>query len=222
MNQFEVDAEIRQDRGKGASRRLRRAGKFPGIVYGAHKDPVAIQLNHNELLLQTAHEAFYSHILDLKVDGKAEKVVLKDMQRHPYKPFIHHMDFQRVDESEALTMRVPLHFLNEERCVGVKQSGGVISHLLSDLEITCLPKDLPEYIEIDVENLDLGDAVHLADLVLPDGVQITALMHGGDDSLAVAQVVMPRGPSAEDEEAEDAAEEEGEAEGDSAEASDDE
>ncbi|MEQ8663909.1 MAG: 50S ribosomal protein L25 [Gammaproteobacteria bacterium] len=124
MDIFEIEAELRHDRGKGASRRLRRAGKFPAVVYGGHADAVAVQLNHNELLLHTQHEAFYSHILSLKVDGKTERVVVKDIQRHPYKPFLMHMDFLRVQESESLNMRVPLHFLNEERCVGVKQNGG--------------------------------------------------------------------------------------------------
>ncbi|MGR8920487.1 MAG: 50S ribosomal protein L25/general stress protein Ctc [Gammaproteobacteria bacterium] len=192
MNKFEIEAESRHDRGKGASRRLRRAGKVPAIVYGAHKDPVAIQLGHNDVLQHAEHEAFYSHILDLKIDGTAEKVVIKDMQRHPFKPFIQHMDFQRVDESEALTMRVPLHFLNEGTCVGVKQHGGVISHLMSDLEITCLPKDLPEYIEVDVAELDVGDAIHLGQLTMPEGVQITSLIQGGEDSLPVVQVIVPR------------------------------
>ena len=122
MDIFEIEAELRHDRGKGASRRLRRAGKFPGVVYGAHKDAVAIQLPHNELLLHTQHEAFYSHILTLKIDGKGERVVVKDIQRHPYKPFLQHMDFLRVSETETLTVRVPLHFINEERCAGVNIS----------------------------------------------------------------------------------------------------
>lgn len=200
MNTFEVNAETRTLRGKGASRRLRRNGKVPGVVYGAHKDAVSIQMNHNELLLQTANEAFYSHILDLKIDGAPEKVVLKDMQRHAYKPFITHMDFQRVDASEELTIRVPIHFINEESCVGVKQGGGVVSHLMSDLEITCLPHNLPEFIEVDVQTLEVGDSIHLADLTMPEDVQITSMMHGGDDSLAVVQVVMPRVSALEEEE----------------------
>ena len=205
MNQFEIVAETRNDRGKGASRRLRRAGKVPGIVYGAHKDARAIQLDHNDMLLHTDHEAFYSHILDLKLDGQLERVVLKDMQRHPFKPFIMHMDFLRVDESEELTMRVPLHFVNAERCIGVKQSGGVISHLMSDLEITCLPRYLPEYIEVDVANLDVGDSIDLAGLILPEGVQVTLVVQGGDDNLPVVSVNMPR---AEVDEGEEGAEEE--------------
>ncbi|MEQ8230965.1 MAG: 50S ribosomal protein L25/general stress protein Ctc [Gammaproteobacteria bacterium] len=199
MDIFEIEAELRHDRGKGASRRLRRAGKFPAVVYGAHKDAVAIQLDHNELLLHTQHEAFYSHILSLKVDGRNERVVLKDVQRHPYKPFLMHMDFQRVSESESLTIRVPLHFTNEERCVGVKQGGGTIAHLMADLEVTCLPKDLPEYIEVDIANLNVGETIHLSELKLPAGVEITAIAHGGDAEQAVVQVNAPRGPSADEE-----------------------
>ncbi len=205
MNTFEIEARTRNDRGKGASRRLRREGILPAVVYGAHKDAVAVQLNHNEMLLHTAHEAFYSHILDLKLDGKPEKVILKDMQRHPYKPFILHMDFQRVSASEELTIRIPIHFLNEETCVGVKTGGGVIAHLMSDLEVTCLPANLPESIEVDVAALEVGDSIHLGDLKMPEGVEITSLASGGDDSLAVVQVVMPRVVE-EDEVTEEAAE----------------
>ena len=202
MDIFEIEAELRHDRGKGASRRLRRAGKFPGVVYGAHQDAVAIQLPHNEMLLHTQHEAFYSHILTLKIDGKGERVVVKDIQRHPYKPFLQHMDFLRVSETETLTVRVPLHFVNEERCAGVKQEGGVIAHLMADLEVTCLPKDLPEYIEVDVAALNVGDTIHLGELKMPAGVEIAALLHGGDAEQAVVQVNAPRVASAEDEEAE--------------------
>jgi large subunit ribosomal protein L25 len=162
-------------------------------VYGAHAEPVAVTLDHEDVLLHTAHEAFYSHILTLTLDGKAERVVLKDMQRHVYKPRIMHMDFQRVSETEQLTMRVPLHFINEDRCIGVRQGSGVISHLMADLEITCLPKDLPEYIEVDIEQLNIGDSLHLGDLKLPAGVHIAALLHGGDASLAVVSVHVPRG-----------------------------
>lgn len=198
MEKFEIAAESRNDRGKGASRRLRRAGKIPSIVYGAGPEPKAIQLGHTDMLLHTAHEAFYSHILTLKIDGKAERVVLKDMQRHVYKPFIMHMDFQRVSETETLNIRVPLHFVNEDRCAGVKIGGGVISHLIADLEITCLPKDLPEYIAVDLEHLNVGDSLHLADLQLPPGVQITLLLHGGDVNLAVVSLHLPRGGASEE------------------------
>ncbi|MGE0485187.1 MAG: 50S ribosomal protein L25/general stress protein Ctc [Gammaproteobacteria bacterium] len=202
MDIFEIEGELRHDRGKGASRRLRRAGKLPAIVYGGHKDPVAIEVSHNEMLLHTEHEAFYSHILSLKLDGRAERVVLKDMQRHPYKPFIMHMDFLRVSESEAITIRVPLHFVNEDRCVGVKQGGGVISHLMSDLEITCLPKDLPEYIEVDLVDVNLGESIHLSELKLPAGVEITSIAHGGDAEQAVVSVHAPRGGAGDAEDGE--------------------
>jgi large subunit ribosomal protein L25 len=200
MNIFEFDAEPRHDRGKGASRRLRRDGRIPAVIYGGHKDAVAVQIAHNDVLLRTAHEAFYSHILTLKVSGTAEKVVLKDMQRHPYKPFIMHMDFLRVSETEEITMRVPLHFLNEERCVGVKQFGGVVSHLLSDVEVTCLPQNLPEYIEVDLEALNIGDTIHLGEIALPTGVQLTVLLHGGDANQSVVQVHSPRGGVGESDE----------------------
>jgi len=199
MEKFEISADSRNDRGKGASRRLRRAGKVPAVVYGGSAAPQAIQLDHTDMVLHCQHEAFYSHILTLKVDGKGERVVLKDMQRHVYKPFIMHMDFQRVSESETLTMRVPLHFVNEDKCVGVKIGGGNIAHLMSDLEIICLPKDLPEYIEVDIENLAVGHSIHLHELNLPEGVQIASLAHGGDANLAVVAVNAPRGAGSDEE-----------------------
>mgnify|MGYP001411321724 FL=1 len=192
MDEFTLVAESRGDMGKGASRRLRKSEMVPAIVYGAKKAALSIQLKHSDVLKSSSQESFYSQILDLSIDGKVERVVLKDMQRHPYKPFVMHMDFQRVDESAALTIRIPVHFLNEEDCIGVKQEGGVIARLMTEIEITCLPKDLPESIEVDVANLSVGDAVHLADLVLPDGVEITSITSGGDGAAAIVQVAMPR------------------------------
>lgn len=192
MDEFTLVAESRGDTGKGASRRLRKSEIVPAIVYGAKKAALSIQLKHSDVLKSSSQESFYSQILDLSIDGKVERVVLKDMQRHPYKPFVMHMDFQRVDESAALTIRIPVHFLNEENCIGVKQEGGVIARLMTEIEITCLPKDLPESIEVDVANLSVGDAVHLADLALPDGVEITAITSGGDGAAAIVQVTMPR------------------------------
>lgn len=208
MKQLEINAAIRDVQGKGASRRLRRDGKVPAIVYGAGKEPVSIELQHKEAAQKTEHEAFYSSILTLKVAGAEERVVLKDLQRHPVKPRIMHMDFLRVAEKEQLTMRVPLHFINQSDCIGVNQHGGVISHLLTELEITCLPKDLPEYIEIDVGPMDIGDTVHLTDLIIPEGVEITALAHGADGTRPVVSVHMPRivAEAASDEEGEPAAE----------------
>ena len=193
MNKFEITAVTRADRGKGASRRLRREGKLPAVLYGGHADPVAITLDHNDVLLHAAHEAFYSHILTLNLDGNSERVVVKDMQRHVYKPRIHHMDLLRVSETEVLNMRVPIHFINEDTCVGVKVGSGVISHQMADIEITCLPKDLPEYIEVDLKEMNVGDTLHVGELKLPEGVQVTALLHGGDEHLPVVTVYAPKG-----------------------------
>jgi len=192
MELLEINAEARDDVGKGASRRLRKTGRVPGIVYGTKKEVCPITLTHDELIHHLEHEAFYSSILTLTVGGASEKVVLKDLQRHPVKPSIMHIDFQRIDEKEKLTMRVPLHFINEDKCIGVKRSGGEISHIMTDLEITCLPADLPEFIEIDLENLDIGDSIHLGDLKVPEGVEITSLLRGGAPDQSVASVHMPR------------------------------
>ena len=192
MDQFELTAEPREDVGRGASRRLRRSGKLPGIVYGADQVATAITLDHDDVIHHIEHEAFYSHILTLKIGKEKQKVVLKDMQRHPFKPRILHIDLQRVSETEELTMRVPLHFINEEKCIGVKQGGGVISHLMTELEITCLPKHLPEYIEVDMLEVDVGDTIHLGDLKLPEGVEAYNLVHGGDVSAPVVSVHIPK------------------------------
>ena len=192
MDQFELTAEPREDVGRGASRRLRRTGKLPGIVYGADQVTTAITLDHDDVVHHIEHEAFYSHILTLKIGKEKQKVVLKDMQRHPFKPRILHIDLQRVSETEELTMRVPLHFLNEEKCIGVKQGGGVISHLMTELEITCLPKNLPEYIEVDMLDVNVGDTIHLGDLKLPEGVEAYNLAHGGDATAPVVSVHIPK------------------------------
>ncbi len=202
MEDFAIVAALRDDKGKGASRRLRRTGYVPGILYGADKDPVSIQLEHNDVMKHTELEAFYSHILTLKLPSGTERVVLKDMQRHPYKAQIMHMDFLRVRENEMLTMRVPLHFINEEKCVGVKDHGGVVSHLMTELEILCLPRNLPEYIEVDILGLDVGDSLHLSDLKVPEGVEIAALASGGDPAQPVVSVQVPR-VAAEPEEGDD-------------------
>ncbi len=192
MKQFEIIAEPREDMGKGASRRLRREGKVPGVVYGAKKDATSIMMAQNEIMHHLENEAFYSHILTLQVGKKKEKVVLKNLQRHPYKAVVLHLDLQRIDENEKLTMRVPLHFVNEDICVGVKQDGGVVSHVMTDLEISCLPKDLPEYIEVDLAEVNVGEGIHLSDLKMPEGAEIAALMHGGDAVRTVATVHIPK------------------------------
>ncbi|NKB36221.1 MAG: 50S ribosomal protein L25/general stress protein Ctc [Gammaproteobacteria bacterium] len=192
MESFEVIAEPRESVGKGASRRLRKTGKVPGIVYGTGKDAKMITIDQNAIGHQLENEAFYSSILNLNIGKEKEQVVLKDLQRHPYKRLILHIDFQRIDAKEKLNMRVPLHFINETSCVGVKTGGGVISHIMTDLEISCLPKDLLEYIEVDLAELELNESIHLAELKLPKGVEIYALLHGGDDSQPVASVHTPR------------------------------
>lgn len=190
--EFELLAESRADVGKGASRRLRSAGRLPGIVYGHNSEARAITLNADTIKHQLDNEAFYSHILTLKLDGKSERVVLKDLQRHPSKQYALHIDLQRVSENEALHMHVPLHFINEEKCKGVRLGGGVISHIYTDIEILCLPKDLPEYIEVDILELEVGDSIHMNEIKLPQGVELYAAHHGGDTEQPVVTVQAPR------------------------------
>ena len=198
MENFEIIAQLRTVKGKGASRRLRRDGVVPAIVYGAGKQPVSLSLSQNEVLKHLEHEAFYSHILTVNIDGSSEKVILKDVQRHPYRHLILHLDLQRVSETEKLTMRVPLHFINAEACIGVKQGGGVISHHLNEIEISCLPKDLPEFIEVDLENIKLHETLHISDLVSPEGVEVR-----GDGEHAVVSVHLARGDKEEESNAEE-------------------
>ena len=199
MQQFEINAELRGDVGKGASRRLRRLGRVPGIVYGISQEATAIVVSQTDLVNQMQHEAFLSHILTLHVGGKSEKVVLKDLQRHPYRTLIMHVDFQRIDENQELTMRVPIHFANEDRCVGVRLEGGAISHIMTEIEISCLPRHLPEFLEVDLAEMKVGDTVHVGELKLPEGVSIYALKHGGDPTRPVVNVHIPRAIEIEEE-----------------------
>ena len=180
-----LTATGRKDEGKGASRRLRRSGHVPAIVYGAHQDPQTIQIEHNHLWLTSQNEWFYSAILDLSVDGKTQKVLLRDMQRHPFKQQILHLDFLRVSENEALRAKVPLHFVNQEKSTAGKTAGVVVLHELNEVEVSCLPKDLPEYLEYDLSSLEVGDNVHLSQLKLPAGVTIPALAQGKEHDLAI-------------------------------------
>ncbi len=197
---FELEAEVRKERGTGASRRLRRlASKVPAIVYGAEKEPLSISIPLKDLVKQLENEAFYSHILNLNVEGTLEKVVLKDLQRHPAKGYPLHADFQRIDDTHKITMHIPIHFLNEEKCVGVKLEGGVISHQMNSVEVSCLAKDLPEYLELDVAELKVGQAFHLSDIQLPAGTTIPALQQGTDHDLTVVNVAKVRGSSADSE-----------------------
>ena len=198
---FALSAEVRSDYGKGASRRLRKTNKFPGIIYGGGGNPTPITLDHNEIINNLQNEAFFSHILTVKVDGSDEKAIIKDIQRHPYKQRILHMDFMRVRMDEAISVRVPLHYLNEETCHGVKTEGGAINKIENDVGISCLPGDLPEYIEVDLIDLKLGESLHLSDVKLPDGVTSTDYVEGGDEdqNRAIASVFLPRAAAEEEE-----------------------
>lgn len=198
---FEIQAEVRVDEGKGASRRLRRLeGKTPAIVYGGNKEARSISLIRKDLEKMLENEAFYTALLSIQVDGGTESVILKDVQRHPAKGFAMHVDFLRIEADKELKVNVPLHFINEAKCKGVKIGGGMIQHQTTDIEVQCLPKDIPEYIEVDMTDVDLGDIVHLTDITLPAGVVSTALALGEDHDLALAAVIAPRASKAADEE----------------------
>ncbi|WP_020484788.1 50S ribosomal protein L25/general stress protein Ctc [Methylomonas sp. MK1] len=190
-NVFEFVAEARSASGSSAAKVVRRQGKVPAVVYGGNGAPEMLLLDHNEVVKHLVHEAVYSHVLDLKIDGKTEKAVLKHIQRHPAKPIVLHMDFMRVDETHKLKVHVPLHFINEAISVGVKK-GGLVTHAMADVEVLCMPSALPEFIEVDLAGVDVGSTIHLSDLVLPAGVEIAALQHGAEHDHPVAQIVKPR------------------------------
>ena len=188
MATTEVNAESRSMQGTGASRRLRRSGKVPGILYGADQSAQVIELDHKAIMLQLRHEAFHASILTMNIDGKKQNVLLRDIQMHPWKREVLHIDFQRVDAKQKIHMRVPLHFINAELAPGVKLGGGIVNHVISDLEVSCLPGDLPEFVNVDVAELELGHSVHLSDLKLPGGVESTQLVRGDDAVVATVQV----------------------------------
>jgi len=188
---MKVIAFVRNLQGTGASRRLRIAGQTPGIVYGGSSAPVAITLDHNALYHALKKETFHSSILDLEIDGKMEQVLLRDFQMHAFKQLVLHADFQRVDAKSKIHVKVPLHFINEDISPAVKLSAGIISHVATDLDITCLPADLPEFIDVDLATLEIGNSVHLSDLQLPTGV--TVVIHGGDDNPTIATASIPTG-----------------------------
>ena len=186
---FTINAKSREDSGKGASRRLRRlTGEVPAIIYGGKKDAEKISILHKDITKALENDAVYSSIISLSIDGKAEDTIIKDIQRHPAKQIILHMDFLRVSKTTKLQTRVPLNFINEDICVGVKLGGGLIAHTMTDIEVSCLPKDLPESIDVDMAEVDVGQIVHLSDLTLPDGVESVSLSQGADYDLTVATV----------------------------------
>ena len=186
---FTINAKSREDTGKGASRRLRRlTGEVPAIIYGGKKDAEKISILHKDITKALENDAVYSSIISVSIDGKAEDTIIKDIQRHPAKQIILHMDFLRVSKTTKLQTRVPLNFINEDTCVGVKLGGGLIAHTMTDIEVSCLPKDLPESIDVDMAEIDVGQIVHLSDLTLPDGVESVSLSQGADYDLTVATV----------------------------------
>ncbi|WP_158969876.1 50S ribosomal protein L25/general stress protein Ctc [Paraglaciecola sp. L3A3] len=206
---FTLDAEVRTDLGKGASRRLRHAGKVPAVLYGAEKEAVSLTLSHNKVFLAQAFEAFYSHVLTLNIAGESVEVLVKDMQRHAFKPLVMHLDFLRVDAKKELQTNVPLHFINEDKAESIKTLGGHAEHHMVDVEINCLPGNLPEFISVDLSAVELGQTLHLSDLVLPKGVSLVELSKGEDHDLAVVTVKVAKGPKAdEDDSAEEEATEE--------------
>ncbi len=193
--QLEFNANKRDGQGTGASRRLRRTGRVPGILYGGTAMPQPIDIDHNELFQLLRKEAFYSSVLNVNLDGKKEMCLLRDVQRHPYRPVILHADFQRVDATSKLHQKVPLHFINADISPGVKVSGGMVQHVMTDLDVRCLAKDLPAFIEVDLKDMALGNSLHVSHVALPAGVE--AVLHRGEDP--VVATVLIRGGKAEDE-----------------------
>ena len=182
-NLFELAVEVRNQHGKGAMRRLRRDNKVPAIIYGTHKDPEALMIDHHTISRALSNESFYSRILTLDVSGNKVRAVLKDVQRHPYRPQILHVDFLRISETEKITMKIPLHFKGEKDAPGVKESKGIVFRAFTDVEIRCLPAHLPEFIEVDISRMKLNESLHLSDLRVSEGVEIVALAHGNDHSI---------------------------------------
>jgi large subunit ribosomal protein L25 len=188
MAKIEVNAMSRSLQGTGASRRLRRTGKVPGIVYGGEQPAQNIELDHNALFHQLKQETFHASILSMNLDGNKDRVLLRDVQMHPWKQQVLHVDFQRVSANKKIHMKVPLHFINADIAPGVKTGGGIVSHVMNEIDITCLPDDLPEFVEVDLQHLELGHSVHLADVKLPKGVDSTQLVRGDDAVVATVQI----------------------------------
>jgi large subunit ribosomal protein L25 len=213
---IEINAILREAKGTGASRRLRHEGKVPGILYGGKDDAKSIELNAKDLFMQFKHEAFHASILTLNLDGKKESVLLRDYQMHPVRNNIQHIDLQRIDENKKLSVKIPFHFLNEDVAPGVKLEGGVVSHIMVDVDISCLPKDLPTYIEVDMIALSIGDSIRLSDIKVPEGVELTTLSEENDPtvtSISQPKVVVDETPVAAEGEEGAAEGEEGAAEG---------
>lgn len=196
--EFDLVAETREGQGKGASRRLRREGLVPAIIYGGGRKPRALVFDHNRVLQQLENESFYSSILSIKVGSKSQAAIVKDIQRHPAKRQILHMDFQRIVDDEKIKMNVPIHFVGGEDAPGVKTEGGSVSQLMSDVEVSCLPRDLPEYFEVDISGLQLNEMLHLSDISVPEGVEIIELSHGGGHDQPIVNVHIIKAAPVED------------------------
>ena len=194
MSAFEFNATKRDVQGSSASRRLRRAGRVPGVIYGAGKPAVSFDVDHNEIYQCLRKEAFHASVVSVSLDGAKEQVLPRDVQLHAYKPLVLHVDFQRVDANTELHTKVPLHFVNGEVCPGVKLQGGIVSHVITEVEVACLPKALPEFIEVDLKDLAMGHSLHINDLKLPAGVRV--ILHGGDNSV-IAAVMAVKGSNAD-------------------------
>lgn len=186
-DKFDLIADYREDNGKGASRRLRREGKVPAIIYGAGRPPRQLSFDHNKVLRQLQNESFYSSILNIKVGDKSQAAVVKDIQRHPAKPIVMHIDLQRIVEDQEIKMNIPIHYVGEDVAPGVK-AGGSVSHLITDVEVQCLPRYLPEYFEVDVSKLELDEMLHLSDLTVPEGVEIPELAQGPEHDQAIVSI----------------------------------
>ncbi len=209
---IQLNAEPRADSGKGASRRLRRTGLVPAVVYGGDGDPQSISLIHNEFSHELESEAIYTQLIDLKIGEQSEEVILRDLQRHPFKKRVLHADFFRIDKKKPINVVVPIHAVNTEECVGVKTDGGMLTQVATEIEVICLPKNLPEYLEVDVIELHLGETIHLSELKVPEGVEIVALTYGEDHDSGVISVVKIRAEEIISDEAPEALDEEGEGE----------
>jgi large subunit ribosomal protein L25 len=191
--QIEFNAKNREAQGTGASRRMRNAGRIPGILYGGEAKPQAIEMDHNELFQALRKEAFYSSVLTMNLDGKKQMCLLRDVQRHPFRQLILHLDFQRIDATHAIHQKVPLHFINAEIAPGVKLGGGMVQHVLTEVDVKCLPKDLPAFVEVDLKDLAAGHSMHASELKLPAGVEL--VLHKGEDPV-VATILVRGGGSA--------------------------
>ncbi|MDT8880311.1 50S ribosomal protein L25/general stress protein Ctc [Halomonas saccharevitans] len=206
MSDYTLNASVRNDLGKGASRRLRRANaQVPAIIYGGEQAPQPISVDKTSFYKALEDEAFFSSIINLQVDGKAQQVVVRDLQRHPFKPLVTHADFLRVDATHELTLNVPLHVTGEDACVAIKDHDGELHQLASEVEISCLPKDLPEYLEVDISAVEMGTTLHLSDLSVPAGVTLVALTHGEDHDNAILSVTKAKVRGSEAEEGEEEA-----------------